>query len=246
MDCQKKSEQMRERINDFALDELSPKSEIELLAHVAECEACREAYDHAKAVRSLVDRGVETLVAGEPSPQFTARLRARIAAEPAPTRWNWDAWRIWEPATQRRLSYAAGAVVFAAILAALFTGLSRRHVSAPTVAEVTATTSTHLSSETDPPKSPANPEHPRKEFTSSRSVPSPRIRREPEVLVPKGELLAVAQFYDAVHSGRVDGDQLYAGQLAIQKPLEVKPIEITPLESLHEPVADSDNGPGLF
>ena len=58
MDCQKKSEQMMERINDFALGELSPKSELELLAHVAECEPCREAYDHAKAVHSEVDRGV--------------------------------------------------------------------------------------------------------------------------------------------------------------------------------------------
>jgi Putative zinc-finger len=246
MDCQKKSEQMKERINDFALDELSPKSELELLAHVAECDACREAYDHAKAVRSLVDRGVETLVAGEPSPQFTVRLRARISTEAAPKRWNWDAWRIWDLASQQRLSYAAGAVVLATILAVLVMGLPRRHVFAPSVAEVTSTTSAPPSTATAFPKAPTNPDDSRKEFTSSRSVPSPRIRREPEVLVPKGELLAVAQFYDAVHSGRVDGDQLYAGQLAIQKPLEVKPIEITPLESLHEPVADSDNGPGLF
>jgi anti-sigma factor RsiW len=245
MDCPKKSKQMMERINDFALAELSPKSELELLAHVAECEVCRAAYDHAKAVRSLVDRGVEKLVAGEPSPQFMARLRARIAAEPAPKRWSWDAWRIWEQASRQPLSYAAGAVVLAAILAVLVIGLPERHVSAPSIVQITPTSSEPTSPVTGVTESSANLERPRKKV-SSGSVPSPRIRREPEVLVPKGELLAVAQFYEAVRSGRVDTDQLYAAQQETQKPIEVKPLEITPLESLHEPAADLDNGPGLF
>jgi anti-sigma factor RsiW len=246
MDCPKKSEQMTERMKDFALGEISPKSEIELLAHVAECDACREAYDHGKAVRSAIDRGVETLVAGEPSPQFTARLRARIAAEPAPKRWSWDAWRIWGQVSRQPLSYAAGAVIFATILAVLVMGLpGRRHVSAPSVAEVTPATSAPASAATDASESSANPERPLKKFASV-SASSPRNRREPEVLVPKGELLAVAQFCDAVHSGRVDTEQLYAAQQETQKPIEVKPIEITPLESLETPVADSDQGPGLF
>ena len=245
MDCQKKSEQIRERINGFALGELNPKSELELLAHVAECEACREAYDHAKAVRSLVDRGVETLVAREPSPQFVTRLRARIADEPAPKRWSWDAWRIWEQATQRRLSYAAGAVVLATILAVLVMGLQRGHVSAPTVVEVTPRTSASPSVATNSPKTFAIPEQPRKKLASV-PAPSPRIQREPEVLVPKGELLAVAQFYEAVHRTPVQSEQLYAAEQEPQKLVELKPIEITPLEPLAKPVTDSDNGPSLF
>jgi Putative zinc-finger len=242
MDCQKKSEQMRERINDFALGELSPKSELELPAHVAECGACREAYDHAKAVRSLVDRGVDTLVAGEPSPQFMTRLRARIAAEPATKPWNWDAWRIWEQASRGPLSFALGAVALATIVAVFVMGLPHRHISAPSVAEVAPTITLSPSVAANSPKTSAIPEQPREKLASV-PAPSPRIQREPEVLVPKGELLAVVQFYEAVHSGRVDGDQLYAGQLAIQKPLEVKPIEITPLDT---PAEDSGKGPGLF
>jgi anti-sigma factor RsiW len=244
MDCQKKSEQMRERINDFALGEVSQKSELELPAHVAECEACREAYVRAKAVRSIVDRGVETLVAGEPSPQFMTRMRARIAAEPAPKRWNWDAWGIWEQVSRRPLSYALGALVLATLLIVVMMALPRRHVSAPNVAEVISA-SASPSVATDSPKTSAIPEQPRKKL-ASRSIPSPRIRREPEVLVPKGELLAVVRFYEAIHSTTVDGEQLYAGQLEIQKPLEVKPIEITPLELLETPVDDSDKGPGLL
>ena len=244
MECQNKSEQMRERINDFALDELNPKSERELLAHVAECDACREAYDHANAVRSLVDRGVETLVAGEPSPQFVARLRARIAAEPAPRRWSWEASRIWEQVCRQPLSYASGAAVLATILAVLVIGLPRRHVSVPTVAEVTPTISASPGVATSSPMTSAIPKQPHKE-RASVPAPSPRIQREPEVLVPKGELLAVVQFYESVHTTTVDSEQLFAAQEA-QKPVELKPIEITPLEPLAKPVADSDNGPGLF
>jgi len=245
MDCQKKSEQMIERINDFALGELSPKRELELLAHVAECEACREAYDHAKAVRSLVDRGVETLVAGEPSAQFMARLRARIASEPAPKSWSWDAWRVGEQASRQTLSYALGALVLATLLIVVVMGLPRRHVSAPDVAEVTPTISPSPSVATNSPKTSAIPERPRKKLASV-PAPSPRIQREPEVLVPKGELLAVVQFYEEVHSRPVDSERLYAAQQEPQKPLELKPIEITPLEPLETPEADSDKGPGLF
>jgi anti-sigma factor RsiW len=245
MDCQKRSEQMREQIKDFALDVINRKSELELLAHVAGCEACREAYDHAKAVRSEVERGVDALVAGEPSPQFMTHLRARIAAEPVPARWSWDSWRIWELASQQRLSYAVGAVVLATILAVLIMGLPRRHVSAPSIAQVTATSSAPPASATGFAKSSASLDRPRKKLAWS-SVPSRRFRREPEVLVPKGELLAVVQFYEAVHNTPVDSEQLYAAQQEPQKPLEVDPIDITPLKPLHEPVADSDNGPDLF
>jgi hypothetical protein len=77
-------------------------------------------------------------------------------------------------------------------------------------------------------------------------VRSSRIRREPEVLVPKGELLAVVRFYEAAHSTPFDSEQLYAAEQEPQKPVELKPIEIMPLEPLAKPVTDSDNGPSLF
>jgi hypothetical protein len=245
MDCRKKSEQITERMSDLALGKLNPKSELELLAHVAECDACRKAYDHAKAVPSLVDRGVETLVAGEPSPQFMTHLRGRIAAEPAPKRWSWEALRDWEQVARQPLSYGVGAVALATIMAVLIISLPHRHISAPSVAEVPPTISLAPSVAANSPKASAIPEQPRKKLASV-PAPSPKIRREPEVLVPKGELLAVVRFYEAVHSTPVDSEQLYAAQEEPQKPLELKPIEIAPLEPLETPVADSDKGPGLF
>jgi hypothetical protein len=192
-----------------------------------------------------MDRGVETLVAGEPSPQFMARMRARIAAEPVPKPWSWDAWRIWEQASRQHLFYAASAIVLATLLLVVVTGFPRRSVSPPSVAEVTPATSVTASTATDSSKSSSNPEHPRRKLASG-PAPRFRIRREPEVLVPKGELLAVVKFYEAVHSAPVDSEQLYAAQEEPQKPLELKPIEITPLEPLVTPVDDSDKGPGLF
>jgi hypothetical protein len=244
MGCQKKSEQVVEQMKNVALGSISPKHERELLAHVGECEFCREAYDHAEAVRAQVDDSVEALVAAEPSAQFMTRLRAKLASEPAPSRWIWDASTLWGQASSQTLSYVAGAVVLAAILAILVMGLPRRHVSAPSVAEVIPARSATASAAVDSAKSSANLESPRKKVASA-PAPSPRTRREPEVLVPKEELLAVAQFYEAIHNTPVDSEQLYAAQQEPQKPLEIKLIEITPLEPLEAPAADSNQGPGL-
>src|SRR5271156_2596907 len=66
-------------ITDLAAGGVNPRRERELLLHAGECDACREAYRHAKEVFSVLDRSVETLVEGQPSPYFSAPLRARIA-----------------------------------------------------------------------------------------------------------------------------------------------------------------------
>jgi hypothetical protein len=297
MDGQKKSEHMMDRIRDLALGEIHPRDELALLAHVAACEACRDAYNEAGALRSFVDRGVEKLAAGlrgsEPSPQFAARLRARLAAEPAPGRWNLVVSEMWESATRRPLYYVAGTAAVALLIAFAMSSWTRRERSAaPTPIEAstaqippaatpssTAPPATASSnSETgEPPRAAdsqlpraANPEHapatlassaPEAHVAASRGPEShPReshapallttasrpAPHEPEVLVPKDELRAVAQLYEATQSGRVDAEQLSVAQQKTREPVEVKPIEITPLES---PAADSEEhsakGPGL-
>jgi anti-sigma factor RsiW len=246
MDCQKKSKQIMERSNDFALDELNPNTEFELLAHLAECEACRESYNHARAVRTAVDRSAQRLAVAEPSPEFMAKLRARIASEPAPRRWNWGAETLWQQRFRRPLSYAAVALVVASILVVVMIQPSRRD-SAPPMTRVSGP-----SSSLSVPARPAvvianrskNPEHLRTEVAPG-SVPSDRFRREPEVLVPRAELLVVAQFYEATRRSRVDTHQIYAAQLPMQGPIEVKPIEIQPLELLDASAAVLDSGSNL-
>jgi hypothetical protein len=53
-----------------------------------------------------LDREIEDLLAVDPSPEFVAKVRQRVAAEPAPSSW----WLSWRPAT--------AAVGFAALAAA--------------------------------------------------------------------------------------------------------------------------------
>ncbi len=66
-------------MTDAALGELAAKREPELLAHAMECAAYREALGHARKVREFVERGVESVAAGEPAPGFAMRLWRRIA-----------------------------------------------------------------------------------------------------------------------------------------------------------------------
>jgi hypothetical protein len=285
MDGPKKSEHMTDRIRDLALGEIHPQDELALLAHVAKCEACREAYNEAGALRSLVDRGVEKLAAGlresEPSPQFAACLRARIAAEPAPSRWHLNVFPIWASATRRPLYYVAGAAAVALLVIFAMNSFTRRERSTPSatpwlVAQLPAASTPSSStppSSTVPTTAPSNagtsvpqpaansqlpraasPEHApaRLAFGAAESrapeslaTVSRPIAGEPEVLVPKDELRAVAQLYQAAQSGRVDAEQLYAAQQKTREPVEVKPIEITPLESAADSEEDSAKGPGL-
>jgi len=59
------------------------------------------------------------------------------------------------------------------------------------------------------------------------------IRREPEVLVPRAQMAAVMQLYDAVWSGKADGTTLMAQAVPIEellKPLQTPELKIPPLE----------------
>jgi hypothetical protein len=280
MDGQKKSEHMMDRIRDLALGEIHPQDELALLAHVAECEACRDAYNEAGALRSFVDRGMEKLVGGlresEPSPQFAARLRARLAAEPAPSRWNLVVSEMWESATRRPLYYVAGTAAVALLIAFAMSSWTRRERST-SPAPIEALTAQIPPAVTPPSTAPsnsgndaqraaspqlpraANPEHapttlasrpPEAHVTASPAPESHETgsrpaSREPEVLVPKDQMRAVAQLYQAAQSGRVDAEQLYVAQQKTREPVEVKPIEITPLESAADSVPNSAKGPGL-
>jgi len=220
MACEKYYDWMTEA----ALGELRPERESELLAHVAECDVCREAYSHAKTVAATVDRGVETLVAGEPSPQFAARLRARITEEPAPVRWNWTGWPVVAPASRRLFVAAAGTLALATLLLFVLARWPRHNNPAPTVTMNPSTSPVTLVPQAPPQPRPVIPAQSRGASHVRRSV-LPRSR-EPEVLVPPGQLEAALQFADAIRTGRVNGAQVLAAQQMLDKLLETEPSEI--------------------
>jgi hypothetical protein len=226
-DCEKYQEWM----TDAALGAL--QAERELLAHAAECQACGEAYRKARELAAFVDRGVESLVAGEASPYFASRLRTRIAGERAPASFAWLGWK----------PIAVG------LLVAAFTGVlvvSRRPLRqdpepVPVRAEVGASSN------------PTRNVQVRRDYRGSgageATVIQPVLRRsdagrqailqQPEVLVPPGQIDAILQFARAVRSGEIDGQQLLAAQEEAEKPLEIAPIEIAPLAPLQPEVASN-------
>lgn len=204
-------------ITDLAAGGINPQRERELLLHAGECEICYEAYQHAKEVFSVLDRSVETLVAGEPSPYFSARLRVRIAdGRGFSTRRN--SWVL----------VATGALVVIFLVFILVSRLPLRRSSNPSVA-------------TNTPASALKPETNVTARTLPRTTRNPRPGRasrgaeaggfSQEVLVPRGQLAAALQLGDAVNGGRTDGEQLLASQNELGKQLEVEPLEIAPLES---------------
>jgi hypothetical protein len=229
MACEKYSAQMKDWIAEAALGALAPGREPELLAHAAECDTCREAYQHAREVAAFVDHGVESLVAGEPSPHFDIRLRARIAAEPAPARFRLP---FAAPASSRLFAFATGVIIFA-ILLLVVVERSSRHNGLNQAIPITT--------QNQPISSQPVAIHPPSKFTPTeppRIVPTHRAilarslgTSEPEVLVQPGELAAVRQFADSVRAGRVDGAKLFAARQPLEKPLELNPIEIPGLDA---------------
>jgi hypothetical protein len=217
MSCEKYSGWM----TDAALGELRPERERELLAHAVECAACREALAHARAVHALVDRGVQSLVAGEPSPQFASHLRRRIAEESDPPRSPWAAWA----------PVAVGAFALVVVLAIMVARMPRHSRSDSNVASAVTPVSAPLD---DVTASAVSPQKAARTIRTSDSRGSAQTRVTiaalPEVIVPQGQLVEALQLSAAVNSGRVDGNKFLAAQQEYAKPLEVKPIEIAPLE----------------
>jgi hypothetical protein len=210
-------EKHRHSLTDAALGALRPGREPDLLAHAAECDACREAYDHAREIAASVDRSVESLVSGEPSAHFNTRLRARISEERIPARPNWPAWA----------PIAAGIFALAALLLALV--LRTPHTNTPSIANNSQPAS--VSPESSNPPSPSTTQNPpapsaARLRTTPKHLKSPS---QPEVLVQPGQLAAIMQFAAAVRSGHIDGDKLLAAEEQTNAPLEIKPLEIVPL-----------------
>jgi Putative zinc-finger len=214
-------------LTDAALGELASGSEAELLAHAANCDACREAYNHARELSAFtdqIDRGVELLVAGEPSPHFNSRLRARLAEEASAPRFNWFAWA----------PVAAGTIALGVVLV-VFALWTHHAVPATPVSSEVAVNTTAASANTNSPhafgfaKGAGSPAaNPSATIVHHRS----HLHASPassEVVVPPGQLAAAIQFADAVHAGRIDGAKLVAAEQQLNAPLEIKPIEIAPL-----------------
>jgi hypothetical protein len=222
MSCEKYSGWM----TDAALGELAAERQPELLAHAMECEACRQALGHATKVREFVERGVESAVAGEPTPGFEMRLRRRIAQEARPVEWDWMAWA----------PLAAGALAVAVFTIFISTRVMHRGTENAGVVSTASTIASTVAPSAAPAESAAQASGARAIGSAGATERAVRARSASaealKIIVPKGQLTAAARLSEAINSGRLDGTQLLAAQKDYHQPLDVKPIEIAPLETV--------------
>jgi hypothetical protein len=227
MACEKYSGWM----TDAALGGLRREEAAELHTHVAACYGCRSEWNAARTLAAVVDHGVEALLAGEPSPQFAARLRARLAEEPAPAAWPLFTWP--------RL--AAGALVAAVLLVTMLLTRApeRRGIVAPM-----ATNTSGATEQPHPRKAGATPTRVAGRLPAGSRHGRVRVDRRYgpltfEVLVPKGQLSAALILSEGVSAGTIDGAQLARLAERSTEPLDVRALEIQPLAPPSDRVDDA-------
>lgn len=233
-------ERYHETLIEVALGVRQLHAERELSAHLEYCADCRRDLDAQRRLAAAIDLGVAASVAAEPSPEFVARIRQRIASEPAPA----PAWWLGIRATWMPLTVGALAVVMLAFWLARRQSESPLH-SAPEIAHVQRPSS---GTQATPPanSNAASPPPTNSSATSLDVKRAPRGTRrvqivrttEPEVLVPPGEREAVLKFYAMVRSGRTDASALVA---PASDTLEIKELKIAPLAV---PALEPGNIPG--
>ena len=192
----------------------------ELNAHLASCVACAAELARVRLLLSAIDRGVEASVRAEPSPEMMARVRRRIAEEPAPH----AGIGMWIP---------VAATLAVTVAAFLWLGIrpGPRRI-APASSHEVAVKST-----------PAQPPRRAEAGAASANV-APPVAAHPgvsralkpagrlDVLVPPGQMAAALQLQAALRNGRVDPSSVVADadKEELGEPLDIARLKIPPLE----------------
>jgi hypothetical protein len=208
MACEKYSKWIAEA----TLGEPDSKRDAELHAHLSGCPMCRQEFDEASALRLLVDRGIESLVLREPSPDFSASLRARIVEEHVSEK---------PFAVSIVVPVIAGALAVVALFT-IATSHTRRNFRSPAVADIQKQTS--FAPEALHPSPVSSPALPARSRTEGSGRP-----REPQALVPPDQLVLALKLAEGLRAGRVDGRGLI-DQMPEETPLEILPMETKALE----------------
>jgi hypothetical protein len=236
MDCQR----YKDWLGDNALGVLDQASEAQLRAHLEICSECRAALDRERLLLAAIDRGIETDLKADLSPEFAARVRARLAEEAAKPRFRLARW-----------IPAAAAALAAVMLGAMWIAHrpAGRHVVPASRQTGTATTA---QPQTPPGHTPA-PEATRvavvpnqarvrsgtARHLAGRNRKASSAPAEPQVLIDKSEQESIARLYQAIQSGHVDVASLAAELAALKRdangslvpvPLEIPPLEIAKLD----------------
>ena len=178
-----------------------------------------------------LDREFEAALNVDPSPEFMARVRIRVASEPHATGWRLR-WRVGMG--------AAAAAAFALALAVIY--LPVTEPAGPPQANGAATVTSHSVSAPSPAAPPRSfePARPQPVVTPSgpvarrdRRVERPRL---PEVVISAAERRAFEVLLATVREGRLppmaEGDAAAETGLPAPAPLDVGPVIIEPLPQI--------------
>lgn len=173
-----------------------------------------ERSDDALSAADEALRALRAELSVAPSPDFQARVRARVARPRAARRWGWIV-----PAL-------AAAVLLIAAIVWMSTPRSERR---PTVAAETPTPPT-VAVEPDPPSAPADPVLPPRRAVA-RAVARGIEPIRP--IVPPGEELRLARYVASVRQRPFEADTLPESDprelLADPAPIEIAPLKTAPL-----------------
>ena len=175
---------------------------------------------------AALDREIARALAVDPSPEFAARVRQRIAGEPAPASWL----GVW-------IFAAAGALVAAAMVL-IVVSRAPRVVSTATAPAVLSARALSNVGRMQPSAASGFSRMP-SSVTAIRTATFPRGDgdREPDILVDPREARAIRAFFEGVRSGRIDLAPLAAVAPRVGEPPAIPDIYIAPIviDSLSEP-----------
>jgi anti-sigma factor RsiW len=209
-------------IDDVALGGAPRDRETEVLAHISACSACRESYERARKLALGVGKAIESVLACEPSPQFQAKVRARLAAEDMARRPGRFAWA----------PVGAVAIMLLAVLSfAAVNAFDRRgNVPVATTTNVAGSNRALDDGKTVPQQAIRAS---RRGTGDTRRRGSAKVRavsaQQPKDLVRPEQLTLIRTFAEGVRDGQIDGVQILKLQQQSELPLRVDPIQIAPL-----------------
>jgi hypothetical protein len=173
---------------------------------------------------AALTREIEQALAVDPSPEFLARVRTRIAREPELVAWS--AWRL----------VGTGALAVGFGVALLGTWLNRDAVSPAPSASVAAppmATPAHVTQTR--PRASAEPAR-QSLGQRPRTHPTLAVFTDREVVIPPGEAIALHALAVSLREGRVDAPAWERGTdaqpLAPLDEILIQPINIEPLPQL--------------
>jgi hypothetical protein len=187
---------------------------------------------------SVVDREMQTMLAVDPSPEFVARVRARIAEESHSSRW-WTSWTFAAVA-------AAAAVAIAAFVARPAEQTTSPARVAPDIASA-VTGPAKAGGSVPPREQPTSTQHAAQQHLRSDSrragrgpaqtgSHAPDHIQNAEILIDARESAALRALILGIHSGAVDLQPVFrlSAPSAMELPpigeIAIQPITIDPLE----------------